>query len=98
MAKSKRKAKRTYEVVKEIIDNKLDLTLHPDKMVITNFGNGFVFLGFEFINWRYKRLKKKALKAFKDKVRKVTKRNQAWDIEFIIGELNPKIRGWGNYF
>jgi len=98
MAKSKRKAKRTYEVVKEIIENKLDLTLHLDKTVITNFGNGFVFLGFEFINWRYKRPRKKVLKAFKDKVRKVTKRNQAWDIEFIIGELNPKIRDWGNYF
>ena len=98
MAKSKRKAKRAYEVVKEIIENKLDLTLHPDKTVITNFGNGFVFLGFEFINWRYKRPRKKAFKAFKDKVRKVTKRNQPWDIEFIIGALNPKIRGWGNYF
>jgi len=98
MAKSKRKAKRVYEVVKEIIENKLDLTLHPDKTVITNFGDGFVFLGFEFIAWRYKRPRKKALKAFKDKIRKVTKRNQPWDIEFIIGELNPKIRGWGNYF
>ena len=98
MAKTKRKAKRAYEVVKEIVEEKLDLTLHPEKTVITNFGKGFVFLGFEFINWRYKRPRKKAIKAFKDKVRKVSKRNQSWDIEFIIGELNPKIRGWGNYF
>ena len=98
MTKSKRKSKRAYEVVKEIIEGRLDLTLHPEKTVITNFGEGFVFLGFEFIAWNYKRPRKKAIKAFKDKVRKVTKRNQPWDIEFIIGELNPKIRGWGNYF
>ena len=98
MTKSKRKAKRAYEVVKEIIEGELKLTLHPEKTVITNFGKGFVFLGFEFIAWGYKRPKEKSLKAFKDKVREVTCRNQPWDINFIIRELNPKIRGWGNYF
>lgn len=98
LTKSKKKANRALEVVKEIIEGKLKLTLHPEKTVVTNFGEGFVFLGFEFIAWRYKRPRKKALKAFKDKVRKVTRRNQPWDIGFIIRELNPKIAGWGNYF
>lgn len=98
LTKSKKKANRALEVVKEIIEGKLKLTLHPDKTVITNFGKGFVFLGFEFIAWRYKRPRKKALKAFKDKVRKVTRRSQPWDVGFIIRELNPKIIGWGNYF
>ena len=98
LTKSKRKANRALEVVKEIVEDKLKLTLHPEKTVITNFGKGFVFLGFEFIAWRYKRPRKKALKSFKDKVRKVTRRNQPWDIGFIIRELNPKITGWGNYF
>ncbi len=98
LTKSKRKAKRALEVVKEIVEERLKLTLHPEKTVITNFGEGFVFLGFEFIAWRYKRPRKKALKAFKDKVRKVTRRNQPWDVGFIIRELNPKIVGWGNYF
>jgi len=98
LTKSKRKANRALEVVKEIVEDKLKLTLHPEKTVITNFGKGFVFLGFEFIAWRYKRPRKKALKSFKDKVRKVTCRNQPWDIGFIIRELNPKIIGWGNYF
>ena len=68
MTKSKRKAKRAYEVVKEIMEEELDLTLHPEKTVITNFGKGFEFLGFEFIAWIYKRPKGKALKAFKNKV------------------------------
>lgn len=98
LTKSKKKANRALEVVKEIVEDKLKLTLHPEKTVITNFGKGFVFLGFEFIAWRYKRPRKKALKSFKDKVRKVTRRNQPWDVGFIIRELNPKIVGWGNYF
>lgn len=98
MTKSKRKAKRAYEVVKEIITEKLKLELHPDKTVITNFGEGFVFLGFEFIAWIYKRPRKKSLEKFKDKVRKVTKRNQPWKVDSIIKRLNAKIYGWANYF
>lgn len=98
MTKSKRKAKRAYEVVKEIITEKLKLELHPEKTVITNFGEGFVFLGFEFIAWRYKRPRKKSLEKFKDKVRKVTKRNQPWKVDSIIKRLNAKIYGWANYF
>ena len=98
MTKSKRKAKRAYEVVKEIITEKLKLELHPEKTVITNFGEGFVFLGFEFIAWRYKRPRKKSLEKFKDNVRKVTKRNQPWKVESIIKRLNAKIYGWANYF
>ncbi len=65
MTKSKRKAKRAYKVVKEIIEEKLDLTLHPEKTVITNFGEGFVFLGFEFINWESKYQERKLLKLSK---------------------------------
>ena len=98
MTKTKRKAKRAYEVVKEIITGKLKLELHPEKTVITNFGEGFVFLGFEFIAWRYKRPRKKSLGKFKDKVRKVTKRNQPWKVDSIIKRLNAKIYGWANYF
>lgn len=98
LTKSKKKAQRALEVVKEIVEGKLKLTLHPEKTVITNFGKGFTFLGFEFIAWRYKRPRKKALKQFKDKVRKKTKRQQPWPVEVIVGELNPIIRGWGNYF
>lgn len=98
LVKSEKKAKRAYEVVKEIIEGKLKLTLHPEKTVITNFEKGFIFLGFKFWYWKYKKPKKKKLKSFKDKIREVTRRNQPWDIDSIIDELNPIITGWGNYF
>ena len=98
LTKSKKKANRALEVVKEIIEGKLNLRLHPEKTVVTNFGEGFNFLGFKFKNWRYKSPRKKALKKFKGRVREITRRQQPWEVEFIINQLNPVIRGWGNYF
>ena len=61
-ARSKRKAERVLEVIREIIEDDLNLTLHPDETDITNFGRDFTFLGYEFIAWRYKRPRKKALR------------------------------------
>ena len=86
------------EIIEDIVRDKLKLELHPEKTKITNFGEGFVFLGFEFVAWRYKRPKKSALDKFKEKIREVTKRQQLWDVEKIIKWLNEKIRGWGNYY
>ena len=98
LTKSKKKANRALEVIREITEGKLNLKLHPEKTVVTNFGRGFVFLGYEFIAWRYKRPRKKAIKKFKERIREVTRRQQPWPVDMIIGELNPIIRGWGNYF
>ena len=98
LAKSRRKAKRALEVVGEIIEGRLNLTLHPEKTEVTNFGNGFEFLGYEFIAWRYKRPRSKALEGFKDRVREITRRQQPWPADKVISNLNPVIRGWGIYF
>ena len=98
LTKSRWKAYRALEVIEEITEKELNLKLHPDKTVVTNFGKGFVFLGYEFINWRYKRPRKKALAKFKDRVRELTRRQQPIPIGMIIKKLNPVIRGWGNYF
>ena len=99
-ARSKRKAERALEVIREIIEDDLNLTLHPEKTEITNFGRGFTFLGYEFIAWRYKRPRKKAkaLRRLKDRVREVTRRQQPWPVDRIIPRLNAVIRGWSNYF
>jgi group II intron reverse transcriptase/maturase len=98
LTKSKKKANRALEVIKKIVEGKLNLRLHSEKTVVTNFGEGFTFLGYEFKYWQYKRPRKKALKRFKDKVKEVTRRQQPWKVDRIITKLNPVIRGWGNYF
>jgi RNA-directed DNA polymerase len=76
------------------------LTLHPDKTRIGDSlqpGQGFDFLGYRFEAGR-RFVRKKSLKAFKDKVRAKTGRSRGVSLSRIIGELNPMLRGWFGYF
>lgn len=98
LTKSKSKAKRALQVTRQIIENELKLKLHPEKTVITNFYDGFKFLGFRFHHWHYKSPRDKAIKKFKDKIRKITRRNRPQGLLVVINELNLVLRGWGHYF
>jgi RNA-directed DNA polymerase len=76
------------------------LTLHPDKTRIGDArqpGQGFEFLGYRFEGGR-RYVRKKSLKAFRDKLRVKTKRNRGVSLDRIIADLNPMLRGWFGYF
>ena len=76
------------------------LTLHPDKTRVGDSrqsGQGFEFLGYRFEAGR-RLVRKKSLKALKDKVRARTGRSRGDSLERIIGDLNPMLRGWFGYF
>jgi RNA-directed DNA polymerase len=76
------------------------LTLHPDKTRMGDArqpGQGFEFLGYRFEGGR-RYVRKKSLKAFKNKVRAKTKRTRGDSLARIIGDLNPMLRGWFAYF
>jgi RNA-directed DNA polymerase len=76
------------------------LTLHPDKTRIGDMrqpGQGFDFLGYRFEDGR-RLVRKKSLKAFKDRVRGKTGRSRGVSLERIIADLNPMLRGWFGYF
>jgi RNA-directed DNA polymerase len=76
------------------------LTLHPDKTRIGDArepGQGFDFLGYRFEGGR-RFVRKKSLKAFKDKVRGKTGRSRGVSLERIVADLNPMLRGWFGYF
>jgi RNA-directed DNA polymerase len=76
------------------------LTLHPDKTRIGDSrqpGQGFEFLGYRFKAGR-RLVRKKSLKALKDKVRARTIRSRGDSLDRIIGDLNPVLRGWFGYF
>lgn len=75
------------------------LTLHPDKTHVGNCllaGQGFDFLGYRFESGR-REIRRKSLKALKDKIRSKTKRSRGASMRSIIDELNPMLRGWFNY-
>ncbi len=67
------------------------------KTRLASLKTGVSFLGF-VIKGKWVYVDDKRVKRFKDKVRKITKRNSGRSIKTVIKELNPVIRGWINYF
>ena len=76
------------------------LTLHPEKTRIGDCrqpGHGFEFLGYRF-EAGHRLIRRKSLKALRDKVRRRTLRSRGDSLERIIGDINPTLRGWYGYF
>jgi len=95
--KSKRKAEQAYEAAKEILEDNLKLTIHPEKTRVVHFDEGFRFLGFDF--WKdYMVLPEERVRKFRDKVRHLSRRQQGTSLEEMISKLNEAIRGFANYF
>lgn len=77
------------------------LELSQQKTKITHVDDGFDFLGFNVRKYKGKLLikpSKKNVKSFLDEIRKTIKSNATAATENLIYQLNPKIRGWANYF
>jgi RNA-directed DNA polymerase len=78
------------------------LVLSKEKTQITHIGNGFDFLGFNIRKYSNGKLlikpTKKNIKIFLDGIRDIMKSNPTIKTESIIRLLNPKIRGWANYY
>jgi len=77
-----------------------ELTLHPDKTHVGDCrieGQGFEFLGYRFEAGK-RRVRKKSLKALKDKIRGKTRRTRGQSLRRIIADLNPMLKGWFGYF
>ncbi|MHB1599332.1 MAG: group II intron reverse transcriptase/maturase [Acidimicrobiales bacterium] len=96
----------------EAILEPLGLHLHPDKTrtsCLLRGQEGFVFLGFEHRmreSWKYrgrwylhKWPSPRAMASIRAKVKERTARWRAsWPMDEVVGNLNPVLRGWGNYF
>jgi group II intron reverse transcriptase/maturase len=104
-----REALRRLSLVME----RLELKLHPDKTRIVGLWegrDGFDFLGFHYHkvrSWIYKKYylqrwpRAKAMKSIREKVRTIVgERRERLNksLDQVINELNPVLRGWGNYF
>lgn len=95
-AKRRDKADRILHYVEEVL-GRLKLTLHPEKTRIITFEEGFIFLGFLF-KGKWKIPGEKAIRAFKEKIKLVTRRNTPQSREELIQRVNEVVRGWGNFF
>jgi RNA-directed DNA polymerase len=76
------------------------LTLHPEKTHVGDCrqpGQGFEFLGYRFEGGR-RYVRRKSLKALREKIRQKTRRQNGHSLQRIIAEVNPILRGWFTYF
>jgi RNA-directed DNA polymerase len=77
------------------------LTLSLEKTKITHINEGFDFLGMNVRKYNDKLIIKPAKSSIKrllSDIREITKCHKAIKTEYLIRTLNPKIRGWVNYY
>ena len=96
-AKTKADAGNYLSYASKILEEELKLTVNKEKTTLTEVSKGVAFLGFVIFS-EHVTVQPKRLKRFKDKIRRITKRNCGRPIEDVIKELNPVLRGWINYY
>ena len=96
-AVSKAEAGNYKALATMILEKQMKLTVNKEKTHITSLEQGIDFLGVK-IRMKYITIQEKRLKRFKDKIRRITKRNSGRPLELVVKELTPVLRGWINYY
>lgn len=98
--KSKKAANRVMESITRFIEGKLKLKVNKDKSAVDRPWK-LKFLGFSFYRGKgeYRiRVHEKPLKKFKAKLKELTSRSNAMNMEYRFLKLKQAIVGWVNYF
>ena len=95
LVRSRQEAKEAHGYVKEIL-GQLKLSLHETKTRLTDFSEGFEFLGFRFRRYHLG-IRGRSIDRFQDRLRTLTRRQQGRNIEAVIADVNPVVRGWAGY-
>jgi RNA-directed DNA polymerase len=96
-AASKAEAGNYKTLATMILEKQMKLTVNKEKTHITSLEQGIDFLGVR-IFMKCITIQEKRLKRFKDKIRRITKRNSGRPLELVVKELTPVLRGWINYY
>jgi len=97
LCKTNEQAEEAYKTAKTILEEELHLRMHPEKTKVVHFDEGFRFLGFDFLKDNLV-VPDDKVKKYKNKVRKITRRQQANNLGDMLKRLNAVVRGFGNYF
>ena len=98
--KSKKAANRVMESITKFIEEKLKLKVNKDKSTVDRPWK-LKFLGFSFYRGKgeYRiRVHEKPLNKFKAKLKEITSRSNAMNMEYRFLKLKQTIVGWINYF
>jgi RNA-directed DNA polymerase len=96
LCETREAAEAALEAVRGVLEE-LGLTLSPEKTRIVHLDGGFDFAGWHYQGHR-RWPRSKSVKALRLKIREKTRRLRPGSMESICSELNPILRGWGNYF
>jgi len=97
LTRSKSAAENARKQASAYLEGELKLTINQQKTHIVHSGEGVKFLGVR-IYTGYTRIQEDKVKGLKEKVKKITRRNSPVNLEKVIKDLNPVIRGFANYF
>lgn len=97
LSRSESGARHALAVATKILEEDLKLTVNREKTHVTHASQGVKFLGVIIGSVRT-RIAPAKLAAFKLTVKQITRRNSPVNLEQVIADLNPVLRGWANYF
>lgn len=97
LCRSQSAANHALQVATDILEGSLRLTVNTEKTHVAWSSRGVKFLGVE-IYTAWTRIQAKKIAVFKDKVKRITRRNSPVNLERVIADLNPILRGFANYF
>lgn len=96
-ASSRKGTERRLKAAEKVLEEEMGLKVNREKTHITELEQGVKYLGVVIFP-RYTLIQEKKVKAFKEKVRKLTRRNGGKPLHAVIQKLNPVLRGYANYF
>lgn len=94
---SRKAAENAQKQAAEFLEGELQLTVNRKKTHIVHASEGVIFLGVKMYP-KYTQIQDKKIKGLKEKVKKITRRNSPVNLEQVIKDLNPVIRGFSNYY
>ena len=95
--KSERAGKRVLQSLTNWLTTKLRLTVNEQKSAVDRPWKR-KFLGFTFTAGGKRSISKQARKKFKNRVRKLTKRNRGSSLQRVVRELRSYLIGWRGYY
>lgn len=96
-AATKSQAGNYRALATKFLEEDLKLKVNSEKTHLTNLEQGIPYLGFVIRNFGVS-VSEKSIRKFKEKVRKLTPRNQGRKLDYYIGGLNLLLKGYSMYY
>jgi group II intron reverse transcriptase/maturase len=94
---SRKGAEHALKVAAEVLEKELKLTVNQRKTHLASLDQGVAFLGF-VIYPGHILIKEGKVDGLKARLKLATRRNTPVNLEKVIGDINPILRGFVNYF